>query len=628
MIRAVVRAALCGMLAAFLGAAMLTLSYARNPALDVEFDRELPRVVRGIYGPERDNATGLTFAWSGAEVVIRAPGLDRRVEWTLDLRLRGARPDGRRLHLTFLADGVAIGTHEAPQDFGNVRVTIPARQDRRRDAVIAMQVSETFTPGPNDARALGVMVDRLTLTPGGLVLPPRRAFFGAAVSAGILGAGVALLGVAAPAAVVATVVIGAGTSSLLARGFAPFTPFPLQATWVAFWTALLMVASARLIEWRTSHRLRNTARFALAFSAFAAFVKLLVMLHPDLPIGDALFHAHRFRLVDSGTYVFTSIAPGNYQFPYAPGLYVAALPFAEMVTRNSGDMALLRILVIGFEAAAGALLYFVVVRAWGDRLAAAIAVALSQFIPLGFDVVTVGNLTNAFAQALAVFALAILAAPGLRLEKPVAVAGLTIVMSAAFMSHTSTFALLLPAAFLTAMSFTWKGGPALKSPAAAVALGASLAAIVAFALYYRHFGDIYRAEWTRISAETAANTPDAGGRTAMDRLVDVPRQLNLLFGLPVLFLAAIGAFHLFARSARDRLALALLGWTVSCMMFFIIGIITPVDMRYYLAAIPAVAIAAAAGASWMWTTGGTGRGAALVLLVGAALVGVAGVLRF
>ena len=628
MITAVVRAALCGLLAAFLGAAMLALSYAWHPALDIHFDRELPRLVAGVYPFERDTATGLTFAWTGSEMMIRAPGLDRRVEWTLDLRLRGARPDGRRLSLTFLADGVAISTQEAPQDFGNVRVTIPARPERRRDAVIAVQVSETFTPGPDDTRALGVMIDRLTLTPNGLVLPPRRAFFGAAASAGILGAGVALLGVAAPAAVVATVVIGAGASALLARGFAPFTTFPLQATWVAFWTALLLVASARLIEWRTGHRLRNTARFALAFSTFAGFVKLLVMLHPDLPIGDALFHAHRFRLVDSGTYVFTSIAPGNYQFPYAPGLYVAALPFAEMVTRNSGDMALLRILVIGFEAAAGALLYFVVVRAWADRLAAAIAVALYQFIPLGFDVVTVGNLTNAFAQALAVFALAIVAAPGLRLEKPVAVAGLTIIMSAAFMSHTSTFALLLPAAFLVAMTFGWKGGPALKSPAAAVALGAAIAAIVAFALYYRYFGDIYRAGWTRISAETAANAPDAGGRTALDRLVDVPRQLNLMFGLPVLFLAAIGAFHLVARSARDRLALALLGWTASCVMFFIIGVITPVDMRYYLAAIPAVAIAAAAGASWMWMTGGTGRGAALVLLVGAALVGVVGILRF
>src|SRR5688572_8666535 len=178
MIGAVVRAALCGLLAACLGAAMLALSYAWHPALDVHFDRELPRLVAGVYPFERDTGTGLTFAWTGAEATIRIPGLDRRVEWTLDLRIRGARPDGRRLSLTFLADGIAIGTQEAPQDFGNVRVTIPARQERRRDAVITMQVSETFTPGPDDTRALGAMIDRLTLTPHGLVLPPRRAFFG------------------------------------------------------------------------------------------------------------------------------------------------------------------------------------------------------------------------------------------------------------------------------------------------------------------------------------------------------------------------------------------------------------------------------------------------------------------
>jgi hypothetical protein len=81
-------------------------------------------------------------------------------------------------------------------------------------------------------------------------------------------------------------------------------------------------------------------------------------------------------------------------------------------------------------------------------------------------------------------------------------------------------------------------------------------------------------------------------------------------------------------AARDRLGLALLGWTASCLLFFVIGIATPVDMRYYLAAIPAVAIAAAAGASWMWTKGGPARAAAAVLLAWAAFTGIAGVLRF
>ena len=60
-------------------------------------------------------------------------------------------------------------------------------------------------------------------------------------------------------------------------------------------------------------------------------------------------------------------------------------------------------------------------------------------------------------------------------------------------------------------------------------------------------------------------------------------------------LAACGAWQLYRHGARDRLTLATAGWALSCTLFLIIGIITPVDMRYYLAAVPAVAIAAAGG---------------------------------
>ena len=77
--------------------------------------------------------------------------------------------------------------------------------------------------------------------------------------------------------------------------------------------------------------LRNTARFVAAFSAGALFLKLLVLLHPDMPIGDAMFHAHRFQGVLGGNLYFTSIAPGSYSFPYPPGLYVFAAPFAGLV---------------------------------------------------------------------------------------------------------------------------------------------------------------------------------------------------------------------------------------------------------------------------------------------------------
>ena len=93
----------------------------------------------------------------------------------------------------------------------------------------------------------------------------------------------------------------------------------------------VLVLGALIVRISGAPPFRNTARFAVIASAAALLVKLLVLLHPDMPVGDALFHAHRFQQVLDGNLYFTSIAPGNYLFPYAPGLYVLASGVARLV---------------------------------------------------------------------------------------------------------------------------------------------------------------------------------------------------------------------------------------------------------------------------------------------------------
>jgi hypothetical protein len=53
-----------------------------------------------------------------------------------------------------------------------------------------------------------------------------------------------------------------------------------------------------------------------------------------------------------------------------------------------------------------------------------------------------------------------------------------------------------------------------------------------------------------------------------------------------------------------------------------VGILTPLDMRYYLAVIPSFALLASAGASWWWREGGLARIAAAALLAWAVWIGV------
>ena len=121
---------------------------------------------------------------------------------------------------------------------------------------------------------------------------------------------------------------------------------------------------------------------------------------------------------------------------------------------------------------------------------------------------------------------------------------------------------------------------------------------------------------THAAAETATAAPDAGGRGILDRLTSVPRYLQLYFGVPSLALAAWGAALLWRRHARDRTSLTSTGWLLTCGLFLVLGILTPVDMRYYLAAIPAIALFAAAGAAIAWTSSGPPRAVAVALLAG------------
>ena len=92
-----------------------------------------------------------------------------------------------------------------------------------------------------------------------------------------------------------------------------------------------------------------------------------------------MFQAHRLQWVLDGRYYFTQLMPSGVQFPYAIGLYVFSAPWAA-ITRD--HVTLLRIVVCATECVAGAMLYPMIVRTWGDRLAGAIAAALFAVVPI------------------------------------------------------------------------------------------------------------------------------------------------------------------------------------------------------------------------------------------------------
>jgi hypothetical protein len=245
-------------------------------------------------------------------------------------------------------------------------------------------------------------------------------------------------------------------------------------------------------------------------------------------------------------------------------------------------------------------------------------------MPLSFGILAVGNLTNAFAQSVSVLALVVMGSGSLRLADRRLTILFTGVLTVAFLSHTSTFAILAVACIFIAILFRARGAQPLRRAGVAVAVSLAVAVLLAVVLYYAHFLETYRTELARIGGETLAAAPDAGGRGITTRLLSAPRYLRLYFGIPAMLLAGWGARTLWLRCGRRPLTLAVSGWGLACAAFFVLGIVTPVDMRYYLASIPAIALAAGSGASAGWYAGGAARAASVALLAWALVEGVRG----
>ena len=645
MVGSIARAAAVAVLGAMAGAVCLVFAFSFNSAVVLEMDRDLPSVLSGVYPPEREGDR--TFAWTSGRAELTLKGLERQPAWFCTVRFRGGRSAEHPQPVVELSvDGIRLASRTATNDYDDLEVTAPSSE--RSGLVLTITASPTVVPGPGDPRALGVQIDRLACQPGhAITLPPRRAIASAMLAAAMLGAALALLNVTAASAVGATMFIAAAQAIPFSSGPAPYGEYPAHAVRLAFWIACAMVVVVHATGWLRHAPLRNTAKFVFAFSAAALYLKLLTLLHPSKALIDAVFQAHRLQWVLEGRYFFTQPMPDGVQFPYAIGLYVVAAPWSAL-TRDY--VTLLRVVVCSADVIAGALLYVMIVRTRGDRLGGAVAVALFSIVPLSFWFVGNANLTNAFAQAAALATVAVVTILPLQPRPYGQVAAMVAVMSLAFLSHVSTFAILLMTLGALVVLYWFVGGPALRAPARWIALAAAVAVLCSVGTYYGHFGEVYnrarrvRAESVAVPAPDPAGASDAGvtGRAAKYavatplgvRTTDALTLTREAIGWPILLLAAIGAWRFGVARTRDRLLCAVLAWGAAYLVFLGVALMR-VDVQYQrysyefvgrvaFATYPAVVILAAQGAVWAWRAGTAPRIAAAALLLSAVAVGVQG----
>ena len=631
------RAVAMALVGSLVGSVAFVAAVNVHPEIVFEMDRDFPgRVVTGVYSPE--TVDGDSFAWTSDRALLNVPGVDRRMPWVCDVRFRGARTAGQpQPDVSLAQDGQMLASKTASNEYLDLQATLPPRSER--GLRLNLISSATFVPGPSDPRHLGVRVDRWECAPeaGRLVTPPVGSIANAALTAAILGALFAFAGVRVAWVIAGTLLLAVVQALPLSIGVAPYTTYVDRTLRVAVAVALVAAGGTWLAERRQP--LTAGARFAIAFSAAALFLKLAVLLHPSKPIIDALFHAHRYDDVRSGQYFFTQGLPGGVEFPYSVALYVFAAPFGSLMRDH---VALLRIVVSASEAVAGLLLYWAVARSWRDASVAALAVVLFHLLPVSYWVIGYANLTQAFGQQVALATMAALIVWRLGSRDWIQLVALAALAATAFLSHVSTFMLLGPTMIAAAALVWWRGGRELFVPARSMVLAASIALAAAVGLYYGRpeFYEAYRsilatrAEEGAITgaapteAEVLATRLDEGAIPVMSPVARVQNAVGLTgdsLSWPIVALALIGVWRLAVRVPGDRLTWTLAAWSAVGTLFCVLGVVLPGEfghqrqamefiVRSIYAAAPAVLVVAAAGGVWAWRAASPMRFAAVTLV--------------
>jgi hypothetical protein len=571
-IRAVARPALA---AALVGAALAAVVNRAAP----------PPAASVARGSEDAFATGLHRR--------EIPPRGRPQRWTTESARFGFRflsPDaatvevtarGHRSPVAVAIDGAVAGTLAPGQTSAAFAVPAGGRPIRQVELRTV-----PFAAG-GDGRLLGTLVEQVLVRQAPRALPPPGLVLVFALPAALAAAGAAWTGwrtgpalaAGAAAAFLAAAVLG--PCGVVRSPYAP-----------AFAALLAAIAAGSALCGRLWERARPGAgRWAFVALACAAVVQVALGASPLMVVSDAVFHANNLGRVAAGDYFLTSVTQHArpFRFPYGVSFYAVLMPLfragldAVTLVRWGASLA-------GVAAAAG---LFALLAPRGPARAA-LAVVVLQLLPGTFDVLSFGNLSNAFAQGLTVLFFAWWAG---RARGTWASGALLFALAAT--AHLSAFVVLAAAA----AALAWFRRAELRADRTRLAaLGAGLLAAGA---YYAAFVPLVLGQLARLGEG------GAGGEGLAAALLRQLLTASAQWGLPAIALAAFGRPGP-EPPGRDLLAL----WSAGALLF-LVALASPLDVRYLYALTLAVAVAAATGFARLWRRGGAPR--ALGIAGGAAL---------
>jgi hypothetical protein len=560
-----------------------SLVYQRGGAILIDFERGYEGAFVDGFHP-RERAEGKYFRWTDDASYVVLRHLPARGTIEAEVRLRTIRPVGQRLpSLAFTANGVTVHRAAALPGVVTYHFRLPSSSSRLRLGI----ESETFDAA--GGRKLGVQVLGVRMRlPRELPSFEEPALFLSLAAILLLAAGLAS-GLSFPIAALAAVALTVPFVYLLSFQAVRFSTYPRDVALVA-WVTLAAAALVRAILNRLGWLQRTERARATAILALLLLVKMSALSYPLMLSSDADFQANRMRQFLQGNWHPTSVTQHEppFRIPYPVSLFAAAAPLA----RAGLDLVpALEIATGFFDVLVSGILMFFGWRRLDDFRAGALAAILYQLVPMNMLSFSAGNFTNLFALAMLTCAFAFLHG-GASLAAGIAT----------LLALTAHFGMLLEGVVLWPLWFLllWMA----PKPAVDRRVPLTVAVLAAFllaGLYYLGYLELITSQYGR-----ALSTDRAGTSTAF-----LGEQLGFVF----LATAVLGCLSF----VREPLAA---GWLAATLFFFGVDLWTGLEIRYWLQALPLLALFSGAYLSRALDRSALGKAAALGALIYVGLVGM------
>jgi hypothetical protein len=430
------------------------------------------------------------------------------------------------------------------------RFTFPSSSQELRLGI----ESDTFEAA--GGRELGVQVLSLRVR-----LPDELPAFEAPATflgvAAMLFAGTALAaGLSFPVAVASGIGLTLPFLHLLGLQGVRFTSYPRDVALLAGSTLLVAAAlRALLIRLRWLHP--GDRAIATALLAFLLLMKMTMLTYPLMLSSDADFQANRMRELLQGNWYPTSVTQHEppFRIPYPISLYAVTAPLAAL---GVALVPALEITTAVFDVLVSALLLFFGWRFLDDFRAGAIAALLYQLVPMNALTFSAGNFTNLFAVAMLTLAFVSLQAGN------AAATGVSTLLAL-----TAHLGMLLEGIVLWPLwiLLLWMGPKPVKDRRA-LSTAAVVGAFVVAGLYYV-------SGYLELFTSQSGRTLSGGG--------DVTSLPAEQIGFVFLATAMLGSVSFV------RMPLAM-GWVTATVLFFLADLLAGMEIRYWLQALPLLAL--------------------------------------